>query len=340
MGVGAGRERNDHAEHGREARHPMLTRLGIWAETLATTSPWTNVYGVARTMLALATAATLITSSTETLFRPALGFPGVPACVGAGRLSFFCLIPREDLALGQAIAAVILLVVASGWRPRLTGVPHWWISYSFAVSATIPDGGDQVIQILALLLVPVTVTDPRAWHWQIAPQTPRPIASLVAWSALFVARLQVAGIYFDSSLAKLATPVWADGTAFYYWSTDPAFGTPWWMRGLIEPVITSSLGVALLTWGPLALEFAIALGLVLDQRARSRLLVLGIGFHAGIAVMIGLVSFAIAMWGALILFLRPMRQEFDVRGLAPLRIFRLWFRESARRAPFPRIVGE
>src|SRR5437588_12362569 len=84
----------------------------------------------------------------ETRFRPALGFPGVPACVGAGRLSFFCLIPREDLALGQAIAATILLVVASGWRPRLTGVPHWWISYSFAVSATIPDGGDQVIQIL------------------------------------------------------------------------------------------------------------------------------------------------------------------------------------------------
>src|SRR6266513_2297227 len=109
MGMGAGRERNDHAEHGREARHPMLTRFGTWAETLA------------------------------------------------------------------------------------------------------------------LLLVPVTVTDPRAWHWQSAPQTPRPIASLVAWSALFVARLQVAGIYFDSSLAKLATPVWADGTAFYYWSTDPAF---------------------------------------------------------------------------------------------------------------------
>src|SRR5437588_9408802 len=148
MGVGAGRERDHHAEHGREARDPVLSRLCIWAEALAMTSPWTNVYGVARTMLALATAATLITSSTETLFRPALGFPGVPACVGAGRFSFFCLIPREDLELAQAIAAAILLVVASGWRPRLTGVPHWWISYSFAVSATIPDGGDQVIQIL------------------------------------------------------------------------------------------------------------------------------------------------------------------------------------------------
>src|SRR5437879_2750957 len=147
MGVGAGRERNDHAEHGREARHPMLTRLGTWAETLAMTSPWTNVYGVARTVLALATAATLITSSTETLFRPALGFPGVPACVGAGRLSFFCLIPREDLALGQAIAAVILLVVASGWRPRLTGLPHWCVSYSLSVLATLPHRGDAIISL-------------------------------------------------------------------------------------------------------------------------------------------------------------------------------------------------
>src|SRR5438445_7830956 len=335
MGVGAGRERDHHAEHGREARDPVLSRLCRWAEALAMTSPWTNVYGVARTMLALATAATLITSSAETLFRPALGFPGVPACVGAGRLSFFCLIPRADLALAQAIAAAILLVVASGWRPRLTGVPHWWISYSFAVSATSPDGGGQAIQILALLLVPVPVTGPRAWHWQSAPPTARPIASLVAWSALFVARLQVAGIYFDSSLAKLATPVWADGTAFYYWSTDPAFGTPWWMRGLIEPSITSSLGVALLTWGPLALEFAIALGLVLDQRARSRLLVLGVGFHAGIAVMIGLVSCAIATWAGPILLLRPMRQECGVRIRAPLRIFRPRFGEWPRRGSVP-----
>src|SRR5438270_566632 len=227
----------------RDPREPHLLPYrhgtdGMWA--FAHAGPHADI----RTMLALATAATLITSSTETLFRPALGFPGVPACVGAGRLSFFCLIPRADLALAQAIAAAILLVVASGWRPRLTGVPHWWISYSFAVSATIPAGGDQVTQILALLLVPVTLTDPRGWPWQSAPQTARPIASLVAWSALFVARLQVAGIYFDSSLAKLATPVWAAGTALSYWSTDPAFGTPWWMRELIEPVITSSLAVA------------------------------------------------------------------------------------------------
>jgi len=313
----------------------MLTRLGAWAETFALTSPWTNVYGVARTVLALGTAATLITSSTETLFRPALGFPSVPACVGAGRISLFCVIPREDLALGQALAATILVIVASGWRPRFTGLPHWWISYSFAVSATIPDGGDQVTQILALLLVPVTLTDPRGWHWQTPPRTGRPVASIIAWSALFVARLQVAGIYFDSSLSKLGTPEWVDGTAFYYWSTDPAFGTPWWMRGLLEPVVTSSIGVALLTWGPLALEFAIALGLVLNGRARARLLVLGIAFHAGIALMIGLVSFAIAMWAALILFLRPMPEEFNLRGLAPFRIVALRFRESARRGSVP-----
>src|SRR5438445_13303437 len=91
----------------------------------------------------------------------------------------------------------------------------------------------------------------------------------------------------------------------------------------METVITISLGVALLTWGPLALEFAIALGLVLDQRARSRLLVLGIGFHAGIAVVIGLVSFAIAMCAALILFLPPTRPASAVRGPPPLRLFTL-----------------
>jgi antimicrobial peptide system SdpB family protein len=240
-------------------------------------------------------------------------------------------VPHEDLRLAQLVAAAVLLVVASGWRPRLTGIPHWWISYSFAVSATIPDGGDQVTQILALLLVPVTLTDPRAWHWQRAPRAARPLSAIIAWSALFVARLQVAGIYLDSSLSKLGTPEWVDGTAFYYWSTDPAFGTPLWMRGLLEPVIASPLGVALLTWGPVALELAIALGLVLDARSRRRLLPGGIAFHAGIAVMIGLVSFAVAMCAALILFLRPMGDEFDLTHLARLRALAPRVRVSPRR---------
>ena len=93
--------------------------------------------------------------------------------------------------------------------------------------------------------------------------------------------------------------------------------------------------LAALSTAKFALEFAIALGLVLNRRARARLLVLGIAFHARIAVMIGLVSFAIAMWAALILFLRPMREEFNLGGLAPFRIAALRFRGSARRGYVP-----
>src|SRR5438552_1957644 len=259
--VGAGR--NLDAEQSREAYCQMLTRLGIAAQRWSTTTPWTNVYGVARSLLALAPAGTLAFSAPGTLFRPAAGLPPAPYCLGPGRISIFCLVPQDRLWLARWLGAAILLVVASGWRPRFTALFHWWIAFSLFVSATIPDGGDQATSVLTLLMLPVALTDPRRWHWQaLHEQTPtatRHVLRLLALSALLVIRVQVAGIYLNSSIAKLAVTEWRDGTAVYYWISQPVFGAPGWLHGILLAVAATSLGVIAMTWGTLILEFTLGI---------------------------------------------------------------------------------
>src|SRR5262245_52999341 len=103
--------------------------------------PWTNVYGVARTLMALGLLTTLLFSSVDVLFQPA-AFKALHSSSPIARASFFYLFSgsRETLELGRWIAIGLLIVVASGWRPRFTGILHWWLSFSFAVSTTVAEG--------------------------------------------------------------------------------------------------------------------------------------------------------------------------------------------------------
>lgn len=293
----------------------MLTRLGESVRPWLTRTPWTNVYGLGRTVLALGTFMTLAATSAETLFRPAVGQPDFPQCAGFARAGIFCLLD-QNLELARWIAMALLLVVASGWRPRVTGLVHWWVANSFAFSITIPDGGDHLTSLLAFLLLPLTLTDPRRWHWaraleaEAAPSPARDAAKLFALSAIAVIRLQMAGVYFHAAVAKFGVAEWADGTALYYWLSDPVFGAPHWARSFLEPVLENGLAVAALTWGSMLIELALFLGLVLHRRFWKYLLPLGIVFHAAIALGMGLLSFSTAMTGALILYLRPFDEEF------------------------------
>ncbi|MEV4011794.1 sporulation-delaying protein SdpB family protein [Nonomuraea angiospora] len=287
----------------------MLSRLGASVRAVAETSPWTNVYGLARTLIALSTLVTLLASETSTLFRPAAGDPDFPYCDGAAAYGLFCV---AEPAWAHRIAIVVLLVAASGWRPRLTALPHWWATVSFQASSTIPDGGDQVAAVLTLLLLPIALTDGRTWHWQRTRPVGDLAASLVAWSALVVIRVQVAGIYLQASMAKLGREEWANGTAMYYWLSDPLFGAPGWAAPLLRPVLAGAAGVTILTWGAVAVEFALVFGLFARRAARPYLLGAGVLLHVSIALLMGLGSFALAMIASLVLYLRPLDQPWPL----------------------------
>jgi antimicrobial peptide system SdpB family protein len=275
--------------------------------------PWSNVYGVARSMLAVATMLTLLANPAEQLFHPLivddLGSFDRRAIDG---LSLF-LLGREHLVLAKVVAVIILLLAASGWRPRLTALPHWWVSYSFAASASVIDGGDLVAATLTLLLLPVALTDERRWQWRGIGDGSL-ATSVAAQTGLLLIRFQVSVIYLFAAVLKLRAEQWANGTALYYWWTHPKFGTWGPLRWLTDLVGPTRLVVPL-TWGVLVLELCLAFALLAPVRFRNRLLPVAVLFHLGIALLHGLPTFALTMSAALVLYLRPVWRPFSLPEL-------------------------
>jgi antimicrobial peptide system SdpB family protein len=313
----------------------MLGEVGRWAFAWTQRAPWTNVYGLTRSLIAAATLVTLLVNDPHTLMRPAQGQPRSPSCVGPGRHGLFCVLPADKLELARWIAIVILLAVIVGWRPRLTALPHWWVAFSVQWNAVVLDGGDQVALVAVTLILPLALTDGRRWHWDPPASPPdvrllHSLAAVVAWSAVIAFRVQAAVIYLNASIAKLRVEEWVDGTAVYYYMLEPRIGMPDWQRTLLTPVLESPTGVALLSWGTIVLEFALFTALLVKPSIRKRLLPFAIAYHLSIAVIFGLFSFSLTMTALLILFLWPADEPLRFTRLARLRA-RLPRRQ--RRAP-------
>jgi sporulation delaying protein B len=224
----------------------MLTRLGQRVAAAVWVGPWTNVYGLARSLLAVSSLATLLANPPSHLFHVGPGVDHVPRCGETAAVSLYCVIPHHNLIVAHVIAIGVLLAALSGWRPQLTAIPHWWVTFSFQASATEIDGGDQIAAIATLLIIPLALTDYRKSHWDTSTITMASLNGLtrsaVAWSTVWVLRLQVAGVYLQASLAKLTRPEWINGTAVYYWLTDPTFGTPTWLSPILWPVVDTGVG--------------------------------------------------------------------------------------------------
>jgi antimicrobial peptide system SdpB family protein len=299
----------------------MLIALGqSAARFVGTKSPWVGAYGIARSLLASATALTLLANPASTLFHPTGAAPVPPVSDGIRAAGLFALAGPTHLDAARIAAAFLLIVVATGYRPRWTGPLHAWVAWSFAVATTVVDGGDQVSSNLAILLVPATLLDRRRWQWDPLPAraaTDGEIARrIVARTAIGLCQLQVAGVYFHAAVGKMAVEEWADGTALYYWFTHPVFGAPGWLQPVVRAVVLAPLGVALLTWGVILLELMLAGALFMRARPRRVLLIAGVAMHLGIIVLHGLASFGTIMVASLLLYLHPVGRPVPLPAFA------------------------
>ncbi len=252
-----------------------------------------------RSLLALASGCLLAFSPDRALFPRTAGVTDGPVCAGIGRISLWCLAESGgvNLLACRVIALALFVIVALGYRPRWTCVPHWYATYSLSVAVALPDAGEQVMRILTLLLIPICLGDDRRWHWQ------RPDGSLpAAWRGrayaahLFVRVLGVS-IYAQASLSKLAVPAWRDGTAGYYWLVHPHYGSAMAIRPPIGTILEQRIGVSVVTWGALATELTLAVLLLCPGRARRTGWALAIGMHGAIALLMGFTTFAMTMAG-------------------------------------------
>lgn len=314
----------------------MLLRIGAGLTAITARDPFGNVLGASRSLLASATFLTLAVNGPDTLFvPPAPGTAGrAQQCDGAPAIGLFCVAP--SLETGRLAALAVLLAVIAGWRPRWTCVPHWYVAFSVQNNATVLDGGDQVCAVVTLLLVPVGLCDDRRWHWTspVRGDSDDSVLGLsyarrlTALAFLLLIRVQVFVIYFQAGVAKLGVQEWADGTAMYYWLSDPVFGATAWQQWVLRPILVNGFPVTLFTWSVLVGEIALAIGVLVPWRLRRPFLSASLTFHAGIAFFMGITTFSLTMAAVDLLAYRSVHDPLP----APAEVLRVVRRRGGTEA--------
>jgi antimicrobial peptide system SdpB family protein len=214
----------------------------------------------------------------------------------------------------------LLAVIVSGWRPRYTGIIHWWIASSLQNTGSTLDGGEQVATAITLLLIPITLLDTRKWHWQ-APQFSNlrwgQHSSVIAFVFLFAIKVQMAVIYFNAGIARLKNPEWIDGSAVYYYFNSAMLGFNVTMLSLFKPLLISPF-VFVITWGTTVAELLLAAALLAPIKHYKWYFWIGMLLHALIAVLLGLWTFSAIMIAGLILSYRDYDNIFHFKWLKKL----------------------
>ncbi|WSZ04728.1 HTTM domain-containing protein [Streptomyces sp. NBC_00872] len=147
------------------------------------------------------------------------------------------------------------------------------------------------------------------------------LANLVHNAALVVIMAEVCLVYATAGWYKIQGSRWQDGTALYY-PLKLHYFAPWpELSGLLA---SSGVIVMLLTYGTVAVQVAFPFA-VFNRRVKNVLLVAMMLEHAGIAVLLGLPFFSLAMIAADAVFLPT---NF-LRWLGD-RLTGLWYRLFSR----------
>ncbi len=282
-------------------------------------SPYTNVIGLSRSLLAIGLLLTLIFNSTKTLFINRVDGKETKSLLNAPiylkeHFNFFNLIGTENIEYTKWVAIFILLFIISGYFIKITAILHWWIASSFLFASNIIDGGDQLHSVLSFLLIPVLLFDKRKNHW--LKEKHKPINNaLFSIISIIIIRLQIAIIYFEAATTKFFVPEWANGTAMYYWLNSSTFGMPLYLSDFINPFLSNSLFISLFTYSVLVFEIMLFLGLTASNQYRKRILLFGLFFHFFIIFFHGIFSFFFSIVAGLILFLYPTYQNINFKFL-------------------------
>jgi predicted DCC family thiol-disulfide oxidoreductase YuxK len=207
----------------------------------------------------------------------------------------------EALYLLASIVAVLMVI---GWRPRLVVPLHWLMIWSFQErNQLLGDGGDNLMRIVLLFLIAVNTgahfsisqggvgrpTLRRACvreRCQAATEFCRPLLAVVHNCGVVLIIIQLGMLYFSTGLYKVMGDVWQSGTALYYILRVDEFSKP----GVADFIYRNVYLVVLGTYGTVLFEVTFVPSL-LNRWSRYAIIVAGACFHAGIALVMGLVTF-------------------------------------------------
>lgn len=270
-------------------------------------SPESRLIGIGRTIVAMSQLSFLMLTPASFYIVP-VGSPQIDLKCSEGVIrgySIYCILPYSAQTVSY-IVCFVLFFVAIGIYPRITGVFHFWASFSVASSISLPDGGEAMVQVVTFFLMFVLLGDSRRWHWSKSASNDvcfygraSKIFRSISWAGMWVLCLQISYVYINSALTKLSVEQWKDGTATYYVSRMELFGA----AGLFDDFLRGAFSIPLIalasTWGTIVVEIAIAILILLPYKLAARIAVaLSFLLHLIIALMIGIFSFAVIMFGS------------------------------------------
>jgi len=182
-----------------------------------------------------------------------------------------------------------------GWQPRLMSVAHWWLVTSLQErNFLITDGGDNLMRLVLLFLMLVNTgayfSVGGSRHRMSSPGLLRPALAVAHNTGVLVIVVQLCLLYLSTGLYKTMGSVWQNGTALYYILRVQEFSQP----HLAAFVYRNPGLVVLGTYGTVLFELMFP-ALLAQRWTRYMVAAAGVGFHAAIAVLMGLVTFSWSM---------------------------------------------
>ncbi|MFB7913633.1 HTTM domain-containing protein [Streptomyces sp. NPDC056061] len=189
-------------------------------------------------------------------------------------------------------------------RGNVAGPVLWGVLGLVLIAATATDGLGGTWWLPTLFWV--LWAGQGAW-WILDRRTPHSqarilldvVANLVHNVTLVVIMAEVCVIYATAGWYKIQGSRWQDGTALYY-PLKLDYFTPW--PALSDMLASNGVMVMLLTYGTVIVQVAFPFTL-LNRRVKNVLIVVMICEHAGIALLLGLPFFSMAMIAADSVFL-------------------------------------
>lgn len=286
----------------------LIQRIVLVAEHA---DPRGSALAFGRSMIAAGGLLVLLFSPDSALFNDLVRQPNGMWCSGVRASALWCLAGSSDhgLMLSRVVSIAVLLLVVSGFSPRWTCIPHWYVTFSLASASPTANGGDSIAQIAAMLLIPVCLGDGRKWQWSPPDSTLPPVWRGSAAAAMLGIRGQIVVIYVTAAASKLMDPFWRNGTALRYVAEDPLGGFPDPILHLLDPLFDVAPLLALTTWSVIGVQVLIAASIAMSSnRCASRIaLALGVCLHLTIGALMGLLTFGLIMIGLLIVGSAPNR---------------------------------
>lgn len=262
------------------------------------------VVGIARSLTGLSSLLTLAFTPTAYLFAPSEGRPDPLNCESAfGNMSIFCLSESRGQELGVTLSMAILSLVVFGILPGLTSIFHFYVALCLNYSLAIPDGGDQIAVFLSFMFAIIYFGDLRISHWS-RPTKCLTIQSYSSLIGIFMIKGQMAVVYLNASIHKLATEDWREGSALFY-----LLGGSFEPHGVFKVLFTAIVNVPILTvistWSVMLIEIFLGVSFALPKNLQQVALFVGLLFHIFIFLFLGIASFQIVMVAGLIILCSP-----------------------------------